>query len=177
MVSPVNLTAILILAAAAAAVIPSASVLLPAGSSTLETYQAASGGDVGSRVWEGGSDNMFILVQSTVRDSEGRLVTYLESSKFSYLDMPALESFLDHETSGPSADPVIAVDGREYQVIRRVQHQSFDSDGLVASTKLSDRVGDTQQLLARFAHDGYPVAAGDTLESMWTFVRPAVPPS
>jgi len=58
-------------------------------------------------------------------------------------------------------------------VIRRVQSKTFPSDDLVASTILSDNVDGQLTMLARFAHDGYPVTPGDTLESMWTFIRPA----
>ena len=116
-------------------------------------------------------DEVFIFVQSTVRNSDGVLVAYLESSKFTDLNKPALESFLDFETSRGN-DPIIAIDGQNYQVIRRVQSHSFDSEGLVASTILSDNVDGKNTVLARFAHDGYPVISGDTLESMWTFVRP-----
>lgn len=116
-------------------------------------------------------DEVFIFVQSTVRNSDGVLVAYLESSKFTDLNKPALESFLDFEASRGN-DPIITIDGQNYQVIRRVQSHSFDSEGLVASTILSDNVDGKNTVLARFAHDGYPVISGDTLESMWTFVRP-----
>ena len=116
-------------------------------------------------------DDVFIFVQSTIRNSDGVLIAYLESSKFTDLNKPALESFLDFETSRGN-DPIIAIDGQNYQVIRRVQSHSFDSEGLVASTILSDNVDGKNTVLARFAHDGYPVISGDTLESMWTFVRP-----
>ena len=116
-------------------------------------------------------DDVFIFVQSTIRNSDGVLVAYLESSKFTDLNKPALESFLDFETSRVN-DPIITIDGQNYQVIRRVQSHSFDSEGLVASTILSDNVDGKNTVLARFAHDGYPVISGDTLESMWTFVRP-----
>ncbi|QUC65596.1 hypothetical protein NsoK4_00365 [Nitrosopumilus sp. K4] len=85
--------------------------------------------------------------------------------------MSALESFLNFEASRGN-DPVITIDGEKFQVIRRVQSQEFDSDGLVASTILSDVVDGKPTVLARFAHDGYTVESGDTLESMWTFVRP-----
>ena len=115
-------------------------------------------------------DEVFIFVQSTVRNSDGALVAYLESSKFTDLNKPALESFLDFEASREN-DPIITIDGQNYQVIRRVQSHSFDSEGLVASTILSDNVDGKPTVLARFAHDGYPVVSGDTLESMWTFVR------
>ena len=116
-------------------------------------------------------DDVFIFVQSTIRNSDGILVAYLESSKFTDLNKPALESFLDFEASRGN-DPIITIDGQNYQVIRRVQSQSFDSDGLVASTILSDSVDGKLTVLARFTHDGYPTVSGDTLESMWTFVRP-----
>ena len=116
-------------------------------------------------------DKIFMFVQSTVRNSDGTLVVYLESSKFSNLNLPALESFLDFEATRGN-DPIITINGEQYQVIRRAQTQSFDSDGLVASTILSDNVDGKSILLARFAHDGYPTNPGDTLESIWTFVRP-----
>jgi len=116
-------------------------------------------------------DNVFIFVQTTVRNSDGVLIAYLESSKFTDLNKPVLESFLNFEASRGN-DPVITIDGQNYQVIRRVQSQSFDSEGLVASTILSDNIDGKNTVLARFAHDGYPVVSGDTLESMWTFVRP-----
>ena len=115
-------------------------------------------------------DDVFIFVQSTVRNSDGVLVAYLESSKFTDLNKPALESFLDMEASRGN-DPIMVIDGQNYQVIRRVQTQSFDFEGLVASTILSDTIDGKDTVLARFAHDGYPTVSGDTLESIWTFVR------
>ena len=115
-------------------------------------------------------DDIFIFVQSIVRNSDGSLIVYLESIKFSYLNLSALESFLDFETSRGN-DPMITIDENEFQVIRRVQSQSFNSEGSVASTILFDNVGEKPLVLARFAHDGYSVVHGDTIESIWTFVR------
>jgi hypothetical protein len=114
---------------------------------------------------------LFIFVQTTVRNSDGQLVAYLESSKFTDLDLRLLGPFLDFEASRGN-DPIVKIDGEEYQVIRRVQSKVFTSEDLVASTILSDTVDGNLVMLARFAHDGYPVSSGDTLESMWTFVRP-----
>lgn len=116
-------------------------------------------------------DDVFIFAQTTVRNSDGQLVAYLESTKFTDLNLGAVKSFLDFEASRGN-DPVITIDGMQYQVIRRVQSQTFDTADLVASTILSDNVDNKSVLLARFAHDGYPVIPGDTLESMWTFIRP-----
>jgi hypothetical protein len=117
-------------------------------------------------------DGLFIFVQTTVRNSDGQLVVYLESSKFTDLNLELLGPFLDFEASRGN-DPTVTINGEEYQVIRRVQSKTFERDDLVASTILSNTVEGKLTMLARFAHDGYPVTPGDTLESMWTFIRPA----
>jgi len=116
-------------------------------------------------------NDIFILVQTSVRNSDGQLVVYLESSKFTELNKPALKSFLDFEASR-GTDPIVTIDGENYQIIRRVQSQIFNSDGLVANTVLSDNIDGNPILLARFAHDGYPKTSGDSMESVWTFIRP-----
>jgi hypothetical protein len=116
-------------------------------------------------------DDIFVFVQTTIRNSDGSLVVYLESSKFTNLNATALESFLDYEATRGN-DPLITINEEQYQVIRRIQSLSFNSEGLVASTILSDNVNGKSILLARFAHDGYPTIPGDTIESIWTFVRP-----
>jgi len=117
-------------------------------------------------------DDLFIFVQTTIRNSDGQLVTYLESSKFTDLNLELLGPFLDSEAARAD-DPTITINGEEYQVIRRVQTNTFPSDDLVASTLLSDTVDGKLTMLVRFAHDGYPVSEGDTMQSMWTFIRPA----
>ena len=116
-------------------------------------------------------DDLFIFVQSTVRNSDGTLVAYLESSKFTDLNLSGIKTTLNFEASRGN-DPIITIDGEKFQVIRRAQSQSFDSEELVASTFLSDIIDGKLTVLARFAHDGYPIESGDTLESRWTFVRP-----
>jgi len=116
-------------------------------------------------------DVLFIFVQTTIRNSDGQLVTYLESSKFTDLNLKLLGTFLDAEAERGN-DPIVTINGDEYQVIRRVQSKTFPRDDLVASTMLSDIVDGKLTVLARFAHDGYPVSEGDTLQSMWTFIRP-----
>ncbi len=117
------------------------------------------------------NEGLLIFVQTTVRNSDGQLVTYLESSKFTDLNLELLGSFLDLEASRGN-DPIVTINEEEYQVIRRVQSKTFPSEDLVASTILSDTIDGKLTMIARFAHDGYPVSAGDTLESMWTFIRP-----
>lgn len=109
------------------------------------------------------------FVQTTVRNSDGTLVVYLESTKFAEFHLSLVESFLEREAN--QNDPTIVIDGQKYQIIRRVQSQPFDSHGLVAGAILYDDVDGKMVTLARFTHDGYTTAPGDTLESVWTFVR------
>ena len=116
-------------------------------------------------------DEVFIFVQTTVRNSDGQLVIYLESSKFTDINLELLGPFLDFEASR-GTNPVVTINEKEYQVIRRIQSQTFPSEDLVASTLLFDTADGKITMLARFAHDGYPVTQGDTLESIWTFIRP-----
>lgn len=118
-------------------------------------------------------DDVFVFVQSTLRDSNGAIVAYLESTKFSHINHDSLDAFLDYEAS-LGDDPILEIDGEQYEVIRRTQSKIFDETSLVASTVLSDSVGGNITPLVRFAHDGYPTASGDTLETIWTFLRPVL---
>lgn len=115
-------------------------------------------------------DSIFVFVQTTIRNSDGTLVVYLESTNID-LNLSALEYFLDFEATQGN-DPIVMIGGQQYQIIRRVQSQSFDSEILVASTILSDIIDGKSIPIARFAHDGYYTIPGDTMESIWTFVRP-----
>jgi len=49
----------------------------------------------------------FIFVQTFVRNSQGQLVTYLASDKFSTINFDALERLLDFEES--ENDPIITI--------------------------------------------------------------------
>ena len=118
------------------------------------------------------NDKIFVFVQTTLRNSDGQLISYLESNKFSHLNLQALNSFLDFETSKGN-DPIITIGGKDYQLIRREIIQTFDSDNVISNTSLSDKMDGETILLALFAHDGYPVVAGDQSTYIWTFLRPA----
>ncbi len=124
------------------------------------------GNSFGANIFE---SDIFVFVQTTVRNSDGTLIAYLESSKFTNLDIPALNSFLDFETS-QGTDPIVTIDGKRFQIIQRVQTPT-SSFSLHASTILYDNIDGKPILLARFAHDGIPVVDTDTVESVWTFIR------
>ena len=113
----------------------------------------------------------FIFVQTFLRDSEGRLVTYLGSNEFTHLDIESLERLLEMEAS--ENDPIITIDGEKFRVIKRSLEIPYHKENSIASTLLANEVDGNLILVARFAHDGYPIIPGDTVTSVWTFIRPA----
>ena len=112
----------------------------------------------------------FIFVQTFVENSDGELVTYLTSDKFSDLYLRELDILLESEVS--EKDPIISIEGQKYQVIKRKQTISHDRDNVIASTMLAYSQSGTLKTVARFAHDGYPIIPGDKVQSVWTFLKP-----
>lgn len=116
-------------------------------------------------------DGLYINVQSELRNSNGQLIAYFESSKFTDLNLAALHDLLDFEATIGS-NSIVNIDGKNYQIIQRTRTITFDFDNVIGSTHLADILDGKIILLARFAHDGLLVVPGDLLKSTWTFVRP-----
>jgi len=114
--------------------------------------------------------SVFIFVQTLVYNSEGQLITFLVSDKFTNVDEDALEILLDSEAS--ENDPVIDIDGKKFQIIKRKQTIIHDSEDVIASTILAHSQNDELLMVARFAHDGYPILEDEKVISIWTFIRP-----
>ena len=112
----------------------------------------------------------FIFVQTILEDSNGQVITYLTSDKFTDLNTNALEKLLDKEVS--ENDPIIEINGEKFQVIKRKLTITYDKENVIASTILADSTEGTLTTVARFAHDGYPVVNEDKIHSIWTFLRP-----
>jgi len=112
----------------------------------------------------------FIFVQTLLENSNGQIVTYLTSDKFTDIDKTALENLLQTEAS--ENDPSITINGKEFQVIKRKLTITYDKENVIASTILASSNDGTLTTVARFAHDGYPIVSGDKVHSIWTFLRP-----
>ena len=112
----------------------------------------------------------FIFVQTLVENSDDQIVTYLTSDKFSDLNVRDLDILLDSEVT--ENDPVITINGQKYQVIKRKLTINYDKENVIASTLLAHTLNDKLTIVARFAHDGYPIVSGDRVQSIWTFLRP-----
>jgi len=112
----------------------------------------------------------FVFVQTILEDSDGQVITYLTSDKFTDLNTNALEKLLDKEVS--ENDPIIDINGQKFQVIKRKLTITYDKENVIASTILADSTEGTLTTVARFAHDGYPIVNEDKIHSIWTFLRP-----
>ena len=113
---------------------------------------------------------VFVFVQTVVENSDGQLVTYLTSDKFTDLDYDALDTLIQVEQS--EDDPIITIDEQKFQVIQRFVRNSHDEKSVIASTIMVNEQNNIITPVARFAHDGYPVSEGDIVTSAWTFMRP-----
>jgi len=112
----------------------------------------------------------FVFVQTLLENSDGQVITYLTSDKFTDLNKDALQKLLDKEVS--EKDPIIEINGEKFQVIKRKLSITYDKENVIASTILADSTEGGLTTVARFAHDGYPIVEGDKVHSIWTFLRP-----
>ena len=114
--------------------------------------------------------DVYIFVQTFVRNSDGVLVHYFENDKFTDKNLAALDVFLDSEASRGNA-PEYDLEGKKFQLIQRSKVLEIDSFQLVASTKLEEAENPVSASLVRYAHDGYFLTPGDELTQVWTFFR------
>ncbi len=116
------------------------------------------------------SRDVYISVQTFVRDSDGNLVHYFENDKFTHKYFKELNEFLDFEALRGN-DPIYDINGKKFQLIQRTKTLQISSHQLVASTLLSDSEHPNVDFLVRYAHDGYFLTPGDELTQVWTFLR------
>ena len=111
------------------------------------------------------------FVQSFLYNSDGQLITYLASDKFSDINLGALNRLLNSEAN--ENDPIITINDKKFQIIQRELTVTYDKDNVIASTIMAYPINDTLTMVIRFAHDGYPIREGEKVVSVWTFIRPA----
>jgi len=116
------------------------------------------------------SNDVYIFVQTFVRNSDGILVHYFENDKFTDKNLAALDVFLDSEASRGNA-PEYDIEGKKFQLVQRSKVLEIDLFQLVASTKLEDTENPISEFLVRYAHDGFFLTPGDELTQVWTFFR------
>lgn len=115
------------------------------------------------------SSDVLIFTQIVLRDSQGNLIINLEPTKVGYLNIAALNSFLNEEST--ANDPIINIDNKKMQVIERSARLDFDSKNVISDTTLNTFENGKIITLVRLVHDGIPVTPEDDYTTIWTFIR------
>jgi hypothetical protein len=117
-------------------------------------------------------NNIAIHVQIKVENSDGALVSYLETDKVIIEDYASLNALLD--TDAPVLHKKIVMLGdQKYELIKATDVLVHSSPTIVSENFISANSANSQEILALADHDGYPVVKGDKVTTYWTILRPA----
>jgi len=104
-----------------------------------------------------------ISLQLQLRDSEGRLITYIEPSTLYIRNVSWVHEYLDTKEN----KTIIEKDGQLFEQIQYTSKAKFSSTKQIATYGMVHR--DTFVLL--FRHDGFITSPGDTLDVYWKIIR------
>ena len=115
----------------------------------------------------------FLYAQSVVRNSNGQLISYLETFRINLIDPDGINRIASHEVnSGEKEFVVTEIDGKPHQWIKINRSITFDAKTVRATTILGDLIDGKIVPFALFFNDGYNIDAGDELTFRWTVARP-----
>jgi hypothetical protein len=111
-----------------------------------------------------------VLLQLVVRNSDGILVSYVETNQITGIDPQVLNQFLQTIDN----KSIMTIDGKKYEVI----HWQGRTERMVKSHAMTGfvlyvPVGNSYQTALEVLHNSYQVEDGDTIAVYWTVVRPA----
>lgn len=116
-------------------------------------------------------NNLAAFVQIKVLDSGGNLVSYLECTKITVVDVTKLNLLLSQ--SSPLFQKSIVSNGQQkFEVIKVNDTVVNPSATIVSQNMISETNGQHSTVLAIANHDGYPVVRGDKTTAYWTIIRP-----
>ena len=119
---------------------------------------------------------IYIFVQVVQRDSNGNIVSFLQSDKMTDLNPNTLNYYVDSRAQMMDI-PIYNFDGQLVQAYGEKFTVTQEIKDITASTLLVVEVDDEnsndvkRQLAARFAHDGFVMEPGDVVETHWFIAR------
>ena len=116
-----------------------------------------------------GDDIFFMFVQVTLRNSDGDLVTYMESDKLFDVDKIINDS-LDRFSSSMEI-PIFQLNDVKFQVFILETVTEFDSSTMFANAYYNVTIDEQTHPAARFQFDGFLTSPGDEVTATWTFAR------
>lgn len=110
-----------------------------------------------------------IMLQLVLRDSEGRLVSYIQADQIVAIDPTILDDYLDNKQN----KKIIMREGKSYEHIYwQGRTETIDKAHAMTTFVLYSYVGDTYQTALEMIHNSYQVNPGDTVTVYWDVVRP-----
>ena len=115
----------------------------------------------------------FIYAQSIVRNSEGQLISYLETFRINLIAPDRVNSVASYEVnSGKKEFVVTEIDGKPHQWIKINRSITFDAKTVRSLISLGDVIDGKVVPVVEYYNDGYNIDAGDELTVRWTVARP-----
>lgn len=111
-----------------------------------------------------------INVQIKIENSDGALVSYLETYKARIMDVSKLQAFLD-QNSPNLYKKIITIRDQKFELIKTTGVVIHENDTIVSANLVSVKNNNSLQVLALTYHDGYPVVKGDKVTTYWTILR------
>ena len=116
-------------------------------------------------------DNIFTMfVQVTVRNSDGDLITYMESSKLYDVDKKIINDSLDYISSSDEI-PIFELNDTKFQVFIIQTTTEFDSYTMYTNAFYNVTMDEQTYSTARFTFDSYLTSPGDEATVYWTIAR------
>ena len=116
-------------------------------------------------------DNIFFMfVQVTLRNSDGDLITYMESSKLYDIDKKIINDSLDQISSSVKI-PIFELNDIKFQVFIIQTTTEFDSNTMYTNAYYDVTIDEQTYSAARFTFDSYLTSPGDEVTAVWTIAR------
>ena len=117
-----------------------------------------------------GDDIFFMFIQITLRNSDGELVTYMESDKLVNIDRKIINDSLDHISSNVEI-PIFELNNVKFQVFIVETITEFDSSTMYANAFYNVTIDEQTYSAAKFHFDSFLTSPGDESTVIWTIAR------
>lgn len=109
-----------------------------------------------------------VLLQLVLRDSQGRLVAYIQTNQIVAIDPTILDGYLNNMQNRKT----IIQDGKPYEVIQwQGRTETIDKSHAMTLFVLYAPVGGAYQTALEVLHNSYQASPGDTVTVYWSVTR------
>ncbi len=113
-----------------------------------------------------------ISAQTIVRDSEGRLVTYLETSRIHMVSSNLVQKIINENSTQILNSEIIEINGKIHEkIIFQPKQLTYDTEGTRGINILGVMSYDRILVAAEFQNEGYFLEPDDKLSVIWTATK------